>query len=114
MLCFQRPPCFSKSAGKRTPSRFPHGGPYGESCRSPQPSFTCLLNSSIKVLLIKKKSHSKALRKQTTISRTLLGISFGVPSKEALTAGGRAQIYVEFPDTAIGKYYSKTGHKIGN
>ena len=43
-----------KSPGKRSPSRFPNGGLYGESCPFPETSFTFLSNSSTKVLLIKK------------------------------------------------------------
>ena len=107
---FPGPLRLSKSAGKRTPSRFPNRGPYEESCPSPRPPF---LNRSPPNK--KKKFHSKALWKQTAISRALFGISFGVPSKKSPPARGHAKICVKFPNTAKGKYcYSKTRHKIGN
>ena len=110
---FPEPPffCLSKSPGKRTPSSFPNGGPYGESCPFPEPSFTCFLNSSIKFLVIKRYFTllSKTLRKerpsvfpetsplwkQTSISRALLGISYGVPSKGALPPGSPHRVHTE-------------------
>ena len=87
----------SKSPGKWTPSRFPSGGPYGERYPFPEPSFTCL-NFLIKFLLIKwnfcpslkgpRKGMSPThvprkgpLWKQTPISRAVLSLSSGVPSK---------------------------------
>ena len=79
------------------PPGSPMGGPYAQGCPSPQPSFTSLSNSSIEVLLIKKKFHSKALWKQTAISRALLGISFGVPSKGALPPAGVLRSASNFP-----------------
>jgi hypothetical protein len=55
-----------KISGKRAPSKFPDGGPYGESSRFPEPSFTCFSNSSIKVLILKRNftRFSKALGKK--------------------------------------------------
>ena len=97
---------------------FPNRGPYGESCPFPEPSFTCLSNSTIKVLLIKRYFTllSKALGKerppmfpktgplwkQTPVSRTLLSIPFGVPSKGALSPGsphrGPTETDAPFPE----------------
>jgi len=98
MLRFHSPPLlFLRSSGKRTPSRFPSVGPYGESCPFPETSFIYLSNTSIKILLIKKEKFYPTLEgsgkerppmfpktgplwKQTPIFRALVGISFGVPS----------------------------------
>jgi len=80
---------------------FLNGGPYGDSCPFPQPFFTCLSNSSRKVLLIKTSHPSLEgsregaslfpktgpLWKETPISRALISISFGVSSKGALPPG---------------------------
>jgi hypothetical protein len=89
------------------PPPLPNGDPM-ESHPFPELSCTCFSNSSIKVLLTKqnktkKKNHPSLkgpkigvshifpkmvpLWKQTPISRALLGISFGVPSKGALPLG---------------------------
>jgi len=49
MLRFQSPPSSvsQKVPVKEPPFRFHNGGPYGESCPLPQPSFTCLSISSL-------------------------------------------------------------------
>jgi len=41
---------------KNNPLQVPQWGPYGEGCPSPEPSFTCLSDSPVKVLLM-EKSH---------------------------------------------------------
>ena len=87
-----------KSPSKWTPSRFPNG-PYGESCPL-QGLFYISLIFLIKIPLnteifpLSQRSYKKSvpscspkagpLWKQTPISRALLSISFGVPSKGAL------------------------------
>jgi len=43
-----------KIPGKPIPSRLPNGGLFGESCPFPEPSPTCLSNSSINILLIER------------------------------------------------------------
>ena len=81
-----------RKSRQRNLSRFPNEGPYGEIYPFPVPSFTCLSNSSTRVLLIKRNFTplSKALGKELPPmvhmatdahfqSRTL-----GVPSKAAL------------------------------
>jgi hypothetical protein len=90
-----------KSLCKQTPSWLLNGGFYIESCPFPEPSFTCLSNSS-KVLLIKNFTlPSKALGKERPTPRfpkqdpyknrrplpeTYFAYPSGVPSKEALPA----------------------------
>jgi hypothetical protein len=55
-----------KIPGKRTPSMLPNRCLFGESCPFPEPYLTCLLNSSIYILLIKINFTllSKALGKE--------------------------------------------------
>jgi len=88
-----------KSPSKQTPSRFPSRGSYGESCPL-QGLFYISLIFLIKIPLnteifpLSQRSYKKSvpscspkagpLWKQTPISRALLSISFGVPSKGAL------------------------------
>jgi len=80
------------------PFQVPQRGPCGESCPCPEPSFICLSNSSIKRLVKNLALLSKALGKgrtkmipktwplwkQTPISKVVLSISYGVPSKGTL------------------------------
>ena len=85
------------------PFQVPHGAAYGENYSFPVPSFTCLSNSSTRVLLIKSNFTllSRALGKeptpvvpkteppwkQTRFSRALLGMTLSVPSKGTLSPG---------------------------
>ena len=113
--------CLSKGPVNEPPPVSLRGGPYGESCPFPEPSHTCLTHSSIKVLLIKKiftlllKALGKerppiiskigALWKQTSISRALFGISFGVPRKGAFPPGSPHRAPTErdapFPEPSL-------------
>ena len=110
-----------KSPIKLTPFKIPQWGLYGESCPFREPSFICLSDSSKQVLLVEKSYPSLEgprkggslpyspkmgpIWKQTLISRTLLYISFGVPSKGAPLPDSPHKAAIErdalFPDPSF-------------